>query len=314
MSDIMYITADRFPAPAFDRLSFDRVFQSGSVRLDGVGLHYVQGGEGAPVLLIPGWPQSWFAWRYVMPLLVAQGRSVIAIDPRGMGDSDHPANGYDMSTVAREVRAFIKTLGLDENGPIDVVGHDIGTWIGYALAADWPDCVRSLALFDGAIPGVTPPPPAGIPTEEINDRTWHFAFNRLNDLPEILIAGRERPFLEWLFRAKSINGRAITPGDMDEYVRVNSLPGALRAAFSYYRTVISSDGLAENRQRAETKLEMPVLAFGAEFGVGEALFKTVRTIADDCRGGVFLGSGHYMPEETPEALVSQLTEFYHQVS
>ena len=144
MSDIMYITADRFPAPAFDRLSFDRLFQSGSVRLDCVGLHYVHGGEGAPVLLIPGWPQSWFAWRYVMPLLVAQGRSVIAMDPRGMGDSDHPVNGYDCARLRARFANLSKPLGwmktgrLMLSGTISVPGSDM-PWrrIGPIVCAVW---------------------------------------------------------------------------------------------------------------------------------------------------------------------------------
>jgi pimeloyl-ACP methyl ester carboxylesterase len=150
-------------------------------------LHLVAGGSGTPILLLPGWPQSWYAWRYVMPLLVAAGRRVIALDPRGLGDSDRPASGYDMRTVAAEVHSAVEALGLTVDGPVDVLEHDLGTWIGYAYAAEWPDDVRRLAVFEGAVPGITPPPAAGIPSAEANVRTWHFAFNRLDDLPEILL-------------------------------------------------------------------------------------------------------------------------------
>ena len=188
-------------------------FRHGTVTVDGVHLHYVEGGEGAPILLLPGWPQSWYAWRRVMPQLVAAGRRVIALDPRGCGDSDRPRSGYDMASVAAEIHGFAITLGLLNHRPIDVSGHDIGTWIGYAYAADWPDDVRSLAVLDALLPGVTPPP-SGLPSEEINLRTWHFAFNRLDDLPEILIAGRERAFLTWLFRAKAMLPWAIGPADL----------------------------------------------------------------------------------------------------
>lgn len=121
----------------FDPEAFWRQFQHGTTAVNGVRLHYVESGNtegssGPPVLLLPGWPQSWYAWRLVMPTLAASGRRVIALDPRGMGDSSRPANSYDMQTVAADVHGFIEALGLIDNGPIDVVGHDLGTWIGYA--------------------------------------------------------------------------------------------------------------------------------------------------------------------------------------
>ncbi|OSQ39069.1 alpha/beta hydrolase [Thalassospira mesophila] len=294
----------------FDARAFEQNFRHHSEQVNGVCLHYVEGGQGEPVLLIPGWPQSWFAWRFVMMALVAQGRRVIAIDPRGMGDSDHPASGYDMATIAGEIRAFLHQTGLLRAGGIDVVGHDIGTWIGYALAADWPAAVKRLAVVDGALPGITPPPPAGIPSAAANVKTWHFAFNRLDDLPEILITGRERAFLTWLFAAKSVQGHVFDGPTLDEYVRVNTRPGALRAALAYYKTAFSPEVLAQGSDRAQTKLTMPVLAYGAEFGVGPVLFNTMAKIAEQCQGGVLDGVGHYMPEECPDKLVACLVEFW----
>ena len=295
--------------PPFDSTEFWRGFHRDTVAIDGVRLHFVEGGQGAPVLLLPGWPQSWYAWRYVMPLLAEAGRRVIAVDPRGMGDSDQPASGYDMRTVAAEIHGFIETLELKADGPIDVVGHDIGAWIGYALAAECPQDVRRLALFDSALPGISVLQSAGVPSEEANVRTWHFGFNRLDDLPEILLQGREREFLAWLFRAKALRGWTITPTDLEEYVRVNAVPGATRSALAYYRHIFSTEGLEHNRRRAETRLEMPVLAFGAQHGAGSILFDTLCMVAHDVRGGVFDHCGHYMPEEAPRVVASQILAF-----
>jgi pimeloyl-ACP methyl ester carboxylesterase len=226
--DVIHTSADD-TLPPFDPVSFWTRFRHGTALVAGVRLHFVEGGEGAPILLLPGWPQSWYVWRYVMPLLASAGRRVIALDPRGMGDSDRPASGYDMGTVAAEIHGFVEALGLRASGPLDVVGHDVGTWIGYAYAADWPSDVRRLALFDAALPGISPPPAAGIPSADVNLRTWHFAFNRLDDLPEILLAGREREFLTWLFRAKAVRRWAITATDLEEYVRVNGIHPAWTA-------------------------------------------------------------------------------------
>ena len=165
-----------------DPETFWRQFRHGTTAVNGVRLHFVEGGSiengsGPPVLLLPGWPQSWYAWRLVMPMLAMAGRRVIALDPGGMGDSSRPANGYDMQTVAADVHGLIQMLGLLDDGAIDVVGHDLGTWIGYAHASHWPGDVRRLAVMDAALPGITPPPP-GIPSAEANLKTWHFAFNR----------------------------------------------------------------------------------------------------------------------------------------
>jgi pimeloyl-ACP methyl ester carboxylesterase len=295
--------------PSFDPATFWTQFHHDTVVIRDVRLHFVEGGSGAPILLLPGWPQSWYAWRYVMPLLAEAGRRVIALDPRGMGDSDRPTSGYDLRTVASELRGFVESLGLTANGPLDIVGHDLGTWIGYAYAAEWPADVKRLAVFDALLPGITPPPPAGLPSAEMNVKIWQLAFNRLDDLPEILLQGREREFLTWLFRAKCIRPWAITPADLAEYVRVNAAPGATRAALSYYRHNLGSEGIAGTRARAERKLPMPVLAFGADAGVGTMVLDTMRLIAADARGGVFAGCGHYMPEEAPRAVAEQIIRF-----
>jgi pimeloyl-ACP methyl ester carboxylesterase len=295
--------------PPFDPATFWTRFHHDTVVIKSVRLHFVEGGSGTPILLLPGWPQSWYAWRYVMPLLEKAGRRVIALDPRGMGDSDRPASGYEMRTVAAELHDFVEALKLTANGPIDIVGHDLGTWIGYAYAAEWPGDVKRLAVLDAALPGITPPPPAGIPSAEANVKTWHLAFNRLDDLPEILLQGRERELLTWLFRAKSTRAWTITPADLGEYVRVNAAPGAMRAALSYQRHTLGPEGIAHTRARAERKLAMPVLAVGAEGGVGAVLVDTMRLVAADVRGSVFAGCGHYMAEEAPRAVAEQIIRF-----
>ena len=309
MNDVIIrITAADTVRP-IDPSLFWTQFRHGTANVAGVRLHYVEGGHGAPVLLLPGWPQSWYVWRYVMPLLAAAGRRVIALDPRGMGDSDRPASGYDLRTVVAEIHGLVEGLALTADGPIDVVGHDIGTWIGYAYAADWPQDIRRLALFDAALPGISQPAAAGIPSAEANLKSWHFAFNRLDDLPELLLQGREREFLTWLFRAKAVQSWTIAPADLDEYVRVNAAPGASRAALSYYRHQFSPEGLEQSRARAATKLNLPILAFGAETGVGLGLIETLRSVATDVRGGAFENCGHYMPEEAPHAVAKQVIAF-----
>lgn len=123
-------------------------FRHTSARVGDVNIHYVEGGEGQPRLLIPGWPQSLYAWRYGMLQLVDAGYRVIAVDPRGMSESDAPAVGYDLGTVAAELHHFAQTIGLIENGPIHVARHDVGDWIAQAWAADWPADIQRVKVLD----------------------------------------------------------------------------------------------------------------------------------------------------------------------
>lgn len=290
--------------------SFTKRFQYGRTKVGDIMLHHVECGIGKPMLLIPGWPQSWYAWRRVMPALATTGRRVIAVDPRGLGDSDKPEHGYDLATVARDLHQLAYQLDLMSDGPLDVAGHDVGAWIGYAWAADWPEDIGRLALYDAALPGITPPAPAGVPTAEINARTWHFGFNRLSDLPELLVQGHEREYLSWLFQTKLHDPSAITAADLDEYTRIFSAPGAARAGFAYYRALFNDGGLARNQARAKHRLTMPVMAWGASGGVGDVLLRTLEGVADTVVGGTIDACGHYVPEEAADTVIRQLTDFF----
>ena len=285
-------------------------------RVNGLRLHYITAGAGEPVVLLPGWPEmSWIAWRKVIPLLVKAGRQVYVLEPRGYGDSDKPQGGYDLDTAARDLHGFLMATGLDRPGGVDIVAHDVGTWIGHAHAATYPSDVRRLVLTESNVPGVTPPGPAGIPSAAVNLKSWQFAFNRLDDLPEILVQGHERAYLAFLFATKTTRSYAIEPAAFEEYVRVFSEPGAARAGFAWYRANFSADGLAQAKVRATHRLTMPVLALGGDDGVGDALRAAVATIGDRVSGGTIKGSptegcGHFLPSECPDELVDAIQAFW----
>lgn len=270
-------------------------------------LHAVELGAGEPVLLVPGWPQSWYAWRHVAPLLAAQGRRVVIVDPRGLGDSVRPGQDVDTVSAAADLLAVLGELGA--GAPVDVVAHDVGSWISHTLAVAHPDRIARLVLVDAGIPGLTSLP-SGIPDEAGNIRSWHFGFNRLPDLPELLITGREREYLAWLFRSKSVVHEVFDEPALDEYARVLAAPGALSAGMAYYRAMFSEAGLAAARARAEGALPMPVLAIGARGGVGASLFEALRSRGDRIEGAIFEDCGHYVPEERPAELAGAVQAFW----
>src|SRR4051812_44700855 len=164
---------------------FTDTFTSRYVDAREVRLHAVVGGDGPPLLLVHGWPESWYAWRMLMPAL-AQDFQVVAVDQRGMGLSDKPVAGYDTGTLAGDLVALMDTLGHQR---FAVVGHDTGFAISYALAADRPDRVERAALLEiPGPPGTAPSPPVFVPGP-LNDRLWPPPFNRIDKLNEQLVSG-----------------------------------------------------------------------------------------------------------------------------
>jgi pimeloyl-ACP methyl ester carboxylesterase len=268
--------------------------------LGDVRLHYVTAGSGFPVVLLHGWPQSWYEWRKVIPGLAARFR-VIAPDLRGLGDSSRPADGYDKKTLGGDVwRLVHDTLGLDA---FYLVGHDWGGPTAYAVAAAHPDAVRKLAILDVTIPG------DGSPGISQGGRRWHHAFHQTLDLPEALVAGREDIYLGWFYR--NYGAVPLPEEDIAEYLRVYRQPGALRAGFSYYRAIPRD--MADNAAIiAGFKLPMPVLGLGGDRSWGRRLevVESLRRVAMDVEGGMVENCGHWMPEEQPTELLHRLLAFF----
>ena len=270
------------------------------VRIDGHRVHCVCAGHGRPVLLIPGWPQTWFAWRHVMAALAGHGFMAIAVDPPGTGHSDRPQDGYDTGSIAATLHRVMQTLGHER---YQVVGHDVGMWVGYALASDFPTVVQRLAVTEAVIPGLATAPSIFVPPEQ-NVFLWHFLFNQLADLPEALTGGRETAYLSYVFDTWShYRDRVATR----VYIEAYSAPGGLRGGFAYYRAI--PETIRQNRVRAGRKLGMPVLAIGAEFATNDAPLLTLRDHATNLRGAIIPDCGHFIMEEADQAFIAHLLPF-----
>ena len=273
--------------------------------LGDVMLHYVTAGMGPPVVLLHGWPQTWWEWRHVIPEL-SKDYTVIAPDLRGLGDSSRPFDGYDKMTVANDVWKLVsEELG---HSSFLLVGHDWGGPTAYALAASHPEAVEKLVILDVVIPG------CGGDFSE-GGRRWHHQFHMTADLPEDLISGREEIYLSWFYKTFAYKPNSITQKDIDEYVRTYSQSGALRAGFSYYRAM-GKDAEDNSKVIANFKLPMPVLAIGGGVsyphgrGRGKDPEASLKRVADDVRGEVFSECGHFIPEEAPELLLNRLRLFF----
>ena len=286
-------------APDLPR-DFTETFTSRYVDTGDVRLHAVTGGDGPPLLLVHGWPESWYAWRKVMPAL-ARDHQVIVVDQRGMGLSDKPAGGYDTRTLANDLAGLMDALGHER---FAVVGHDTGFAVSYALAADHPGRVARAALLEiPGSPGAAPSPPVFVPGFK-NDRHRHLPFNRIEGLNEQLVTGNERAFFGWEFDAAA---KKLPDAVIDYYVAGLSNPESLRSSFGFYRALDAT--LAQDAERKATRLPMPILGIGGARSFGDHVGEALQPVADDVQSVVIPDTGHFVAEESPDELLAALTPF-----
>jgi pimeloyl-ACP methyl ester carboxylesterase len=289
-------------------LSFEidnMTFSHHTASVNGIQMHYVIGGRGDPVVLLHGWPQTWYEWRKVMPALT-KNYTVIAPDLRGLGDSSKPITGYDGNTTAEDIYQLLTQLGV--NAKIYLVGHDVGAQTAYSYAAAHPDNVSKLVIMDYIFPGFYPPNLEGV-------CCWWFSFHQTRDVPELLTVGNEREYLSWHYRGLAYNPEAITEADIDKYVSSYSAPGGMRAGFEYYRAFPIDE--KQNKVLSETKLQMPVLALGGDIypalggdAPGNFALDSTQGLAENVKGVIVPLSGHYIAEEQPDFVIEQLAAFF----
>ncbi|MFG1429118.1 alpha/beta fold hydrolase [Roseixanthobacter glucoisosaccharinicivorans] len=292
------MTADQGTSgtPGEDDLGLD--IASRFVELGPLRLHYLEAGEGDPVLLLHGYAQTSHMWR---PLIAELARThrVIAPDLRGFGESSKPETGYHKATMAQDVRALATGLGIDRAG---VVGHDIGLMVAYAYAAQYPEAVTRIALMDAFLPGV------GDWTHVWLMRDlWHFHF--YGKTPLALVEGRERIYFEHFWNDFAADpAHSVSEADRQFYAAAYAQPGGMAAGFEVFRAF--ERDAADFARFAEAKLTMPMLVLTGEKASGEFLIAQGRLVAENVEGVVVEGSGHWLMDEAPEKVIPRLVAFF----
>ncbi|MGZ3146050.1 alpha/beta fold hydrolase [Lentzea chajnantorensis] len=275
-------------------------FKHNYARVNGVRLHYVTGGSGEPLVLLPGWPQTWWLYHKIMPALAARYR-VIAVDLRGMGGSDKPQSGFDKKTMATDIHELVGALGYSK---VNVVGHDLGSMVAFAFAANFPAAVDKVAFMDVLHPDESfyhiplLPPPGGF-------SLWWFAFNQVQALPEQLLAGRFRHLADWLFANTAFTPAAIDERSRQIYARSYNSPDAIRASNGWYQAF--HQDIADGKTYA--KLVPPVLGLASVSSYDQFL-GALPAVANDFQVVRVDGSGHWLAEEQPDFVARALTEFF----
>jgi len=275
------------------------------VEVNGTSLHYVSAGsKGSPVLLVHGFPETWWTFRKLIPIL-AEHHRVFAVDLRGFGDSDNGPGEYDSKTSAEDLHCLIKHLNV---GPVHLTCQDISGTAVFRLAANHPEDVLSFAAIEMGLPGF------GL--EMLADVThggaWHIGVLATPGIAEMLLVGREREFLgQYAFPAMLADPKSITNSDIDEFVRTFSRPNGWRGAVGLYSSMLK-EGEEIKALGKSHGLVVPALAIGA--GGGAFTTNTVSAVAKAGISSVTLeGVGHYAAMEAPSEVSKALYEFFHQV-
>ena len=283
-------------------------FTNHYLSVNGVRLHYVQGGTGKPLLCLPGWPQTWYSYRNIA-IELSKTQQVIIVDLRGMGSSEKTASGYDKKNMAKDILELIKALNLEK---VNIIGHDIGGMVAMSLAFNHPQYVEKLLIADGMHPSevmmqmpLLPPP--GSFNEKMDPNmpyAWWMGFNQVKELPEKILEGRFRYLIDWLFSYVMIEDSKMSEFEREIYANAYNDRESIRASNAWYQTFSQDIEDAKSYQ----PLSMPVLGIGSN--VSYNYMKMALPYV--CEHSEMIGiqeSGHYMFEEQPERVIETINAF-----
>src|SRR3569832_1511959 len=240
--------------PALAVQPFPAAFKAQEIATNGTTLHVRIGGAGPAVVLLHGFGDTGDMWAPIAAKLVSS-HMVIVPDLRGMGLSAHPDTGYTKKNEARDISGVMDALKVQK---ADLVTHDIGNMVGYALAAQFPARITKWVVIDAPLPGIDPLWQAQLS----NPKTWHFNFWGPDE--ERLVAGRERIFLDRFYNELGAHPEKIAEATRAHYAAIYAKPRAIHDAFEQF-IAFPQDGIDNRALLARGgKLELPVLALGAE--------------------------------------------------
>ena len=276
---------------------FPAGFRTEEIATNGTTLHVRIGGKGPAILMLHGFGDTGDMWAPLASVLV-KDHTIVAPDLRGMGLSAHPDSGYTKKNQALDIAGVLDHLKIQK---VDLVTHDIGNMVGYALAAQFPARISRWVVMDAPLPGI-----GDWNTLICDPHLWHFNF-RGPDV-ERLVAGRERIYLDRFWNELSAHPASIDEATRRHYAELYALPGAMHSAFEQF-AAFHQDAIDNKALAAKGKLTMKVLAIGADRSFGTAMADDLRFVASDVTGGVIPNSGHWLMEEQPAAMVAAIRTF-----
>jgi pimeloyl-ACP methyl ester carboxylesterase len=283
-------------------------FANQYLAVNGVKLHYVEGGTGAPLICLPGWPQNWYSYHPIAAEL-AKAFRVIIVDIRGMGTSEKPEFGYDKKTMATDILELVKQLGLSK---VHIMGHDIGGMVAMSFAWNYPEFTEKLIVLDGMHPSEGMMQMPLIPAQgTFNDKmdanmpyAWWMGFNQVKGLPEKLLEGRFQFLLDWLFNYVMIDESKMTAFERAVYASIYNEAEQITASNAWYQTFTQDIEDAKNYHQ----LTMPILGIGSCVSYNY-MKMGLPYVAKEVNIIGILDSGHYLYEEQPKQVLDAVLSF-----
>tara|TARA_R110001606_G_scaffold315394_1_gene462137 strand:- start:16 stop:1395 length:1380 start_codon:yes stop_codon:yes gene_type:complete len=285
-------------SPAFAQIiPFPKSFRNEEIAANGTIIYTRIGGEGPAVLLLHGYGETGDMWGG-LAVELAKDHTVIVPDLRGMGRSSRPETGYDKLTQSEDMTEILDQLHIEQ---VDLVTHDIGNMVGYALAASHPDRIRRFVIMDAPVPGIGP-------WDDVlkNPLLWHFRFGGPD--AERIVKGRERIYLDRFWNEFSADPNKFTEESRKHYASLYAKPGAMKAGFAQF-AAFDQDAIDNRKLLADGKLTKPVLAVGGESSFGPMMAVVMRFAADNVHELTIPSAGHWLMEENPAATISAITSF-----
>lgn len=283
-------------------------FANKYVTVNGVGIHYVEGGTGMPLICLPGWPQTWYSYHPVA-IELSKVYRVIIVDIRGMGSSEKPESGYDKKTMARDIAELVQHLGLEK---VNIMGHDIGGMVAMSFAFNHPEFTEKLIVLDGSHPSegmmqMPLMPAAGTFNGKMDagkPYAWWMGFNQVKRLPEKILEGRFQYLLDWLFDYVMIDASKMTLFERAVYASVYNKAESIRASNAWYQAFTQDIEDTKTYQQ----LTMPVLGIGSYISYNYMKFG-LPSVAKNIHVTGISDSGHYLYEEQPEQVLEAVLHF-----
>ncbi|MFC6884832.1 alpha/beta fold hydrolase [Actinomadura yumaensis] len=294
-----------YAAATRDDPKFKSAFKHEFADVDGVRMHYVTGGSGPPVVLLHGWPQTWYGWWPVMPAL-AEHHTVYAVDLPGLGDSKGSPAGYDKATLARYVHSLI--AGRLGRRDARVIGHDLGAAVAFQYAAQFPAETARLGYLDLPLPGPK------IDAAAYRSLSWHIAFHSQRRVPEAVVGDDVREYLALFYPQVSFGGTAFggtserspfTDAEIDEYARTYRRPEVLSGGFELYRSLDKD----VRDTTAAARVRVPTLLMTAQGQLKPVQATASPRMANIVRAVDVPKAGHWLVEENPKFVTAELLRF-----
>jgi pimeloyl-ACP methyl ester carboxylesterase len=279
----------------------EETWQHREIMTNGIRVHYVRQGTGPLIVLLHGFPEFWYSWRYQIPFLAAHGYSVVAPDLRGYNDSEKPRTGYDVSTLIRDIAGLVRGLGYER---AVIVGHDWGGALAWAFALQYPQMTERLIVLNA-------PHPAAFAREMRTlkqlRKSWYMFFFQIPLLPEFLLGRNHAALIGRMLSASAIQKEAFPPAVLARYQEAMSKPGALTSSLNYYRALFQALGLSQQNR----VIEAPTLLIWGEQDValGIDLTKGLEQWVPHLQVRYIPDSGHWVQQEKPDTVNAWMLEF-----